>query len=74
LSLQVASFHAWTVCSSRSATRRAGICGLKPRQCMSRVAPDTLQETFRPISVATRAAVSGRCRGLSPAVFSPGSR
>lgn len=48
-----------TACSSRSATRRAGTCGLKPIRCISLVAPETLQETwnFLPISVATLAAV-----------------
>lgn len=31
-----------TACSSRSATRRAGTCGLKPSRCINRVAPETL--------------------------------
>ncbi|MEU1465299.1 hypothetical protein ABZ467_32450 [Streptomyces sp. NPDC005727] len=41
-SSQVASFHTVTACSSRSATRRAGTCGLKPSRCISLVAPETL--------------------------------
>lgn len=41
-SVQVASFHAVTACSSRSAIRRSGTCGLKPGRCISLVAPETL--------------------------------
>lgn len=40
-SAQVASFQAATACSSRSAARRAGTCGVKPRGRIKRVAPET---------------------------------
>jgi hypothetical protein len=52
-SVQVASIHTVTACSSRSATRRAATCGLKPSRCISLIAPETLQETwnFLPISI-----------------------
>jgi hypothetical protein len=41
-SAQVASFHTFTACSSRSATRRAGTCGLEPSRCINLVVPETL--------------------------------
>ena len=41
-SVQVASFHAVTACSSRSAARRTGTGGVKPSRCIGRVAPETL--------------------------------
>lgn len=58
-SARVASFHTFTACSSRSAALRAGICGENPSRCIILVASETLYETwdFRPIRVATRAAV-----------------
>ncbi|MER5537722.1 2Fe-2S iron-sulfur cluster-binding protein [Streptomyces mirabilis] len=34
--------RAFTACSSRSATRRAGTCGVKPSRCINLVAPETL--------------------------------